>query len=39
MGEELNNREDAKGDPVDEPLGIVLFGARLDGMNGHIRRI
>lgn len=30
--EELNHGEDAKGDPVDEPLGVILLRAGFDRM-------
>jgi len=34
--EELNDREDAEGDPVNQPLGVVLLRAGLDGMDGDV---
>jgi len=39
MREELDDGEDAKGDPVSEPFGVILFGARFDGMNRDVRWI
>jgi hypothetical protein len=34
VGEELKNGENGKNNPVCEPLGVVLFGAGLQGLHG-----
>lgn len=39
MWKELNDSENAKGDPISEPFGIILFSARFDGMNRNVRWI
>jgi hypothetical protein len=39
VGEEFCNGEDGKDDPVHQPLDVVIFAARLDGLDGAICRI
>jgi hypothetical protein len=39
VGEVLGERERGKGDPVDEPLRVVILGAALNGLEGPERRV
>lgn len=39
VGEELNYGKHGKNHPVRQPLGIIVLGGRLDGMNGRVGRI